>query len=107
MTRMKRAAALLAYARRRLADPPHLQGVRFTVNDRLRATLARVDVEQRIVELSPAILVDADDATFDDVLLHEIAHLLSGERRTHGPLWRDWHLHLGGSGNATHRVVCR
>lgn len=107
MTRMTRALGLLAHARRILREPPHLNGVRFVVNDRFRSTLARCDTEQRVIELGPELLLRADDATFDDVVVHELAHLLSGDKTDHGPAWRAWFMHLGGSGNTRHKLVCR
>lgn len=100
--RLEDARSLLDLTRERIGRPPHLNGVRFIWHNNLRSTVAQVDIDTRIIELSRPILTlpgNDDDELFRDVILHELAHLLTGETIKHGRAWREWFQHIGGSGN--------
>lgn len=95
------ARRLLSQARERAGHPPHLNALDLRVNARLRSTWARAYPDQHVIELSARRLRECSQAELADTIAHEVAHLLSGERRVHGRAWRMWCLHLGGTGNVT------
>lgn len=65
-----------------------LKDWRFRFNDRKRS-LGICKYPYKVIELSRQFVINADEASVLDVILHEIAHALVGWDAAHGLVWQN------------------
>lgn len=56
------------------------------------------DFSKKVIELSWPIaekLMDQDPLLFNQILLHEVAHVIAGAKAGHGPVWQEAAKELG------------
>jgi len=87
----------------------HLNGMGYRLTwDRAQDRAGACNGLYKEITLSTVAIQKYDWTTFEDVMLHEIAHALTwGEDKDHGPKWRRKYLELGGSGNQYCRLFAR
>lgn len=89
-----RAHALMA---EHLGDPSWSFGF-----DHAKTRAGQCDFARRRITVSRHLAARFSDEDVDQVLLHEIAHALSGARAGHGPVWRRTARAIGYTGSRLH-----
>jgi hypothetical protein len=70
--------------------------------DNAKTRAGQCDFARRRITVSRYLAAKFSDDDVDQVLLHEIAHALSGARAGHGPVWRRTARALGYTGSRLH-----
>jgi len=73
--------------------------------DRATTRFGQCDHRTKRITLSKYLTERASDEDVEQVLLHEIAHALSGSREGHGASWRSIARTIGYTGGRTHQLA--
>ncbi|WIE81259.1 SprT-like domain-containing protein [Curtobacterium sp. MCSS17_016] len=69
--------------------------------DRAQQRLGACHYRTKTITMSPAFVESADEYAVEQVVLHEIAHVVAGSAAKHGPVWKSVAASLGYKGGTT------
>jgi predicted SprT family Zn-dependent metalloprotease len=77
----------------------------FLANRRLRTSAGQARYRDSRVSLNPYLYaLEANRGEFRNTVIHELAHLVAGAGKGHGPKWKAVFRHMGGNGQRCHNL---